>query len=252
MIDLHSHVSSGIDDGAADARGLAGDLPAAAADGITVLAATPHVRDDYPTTPDMMEARLAEVQAAVGDRIRVVPGGEFDIAELARPGEELARFGLGGNPGYLLVETPYFGWPLDFPDRALPARFRGHPGGLAHPERNPDVQERPELLEPPRRGWCARPVDGRIGRRTARSAGAKDLAALLERGLAHLVASDAHEASVREIGLSSAAAAVGDEALARYLTIDVPRAIVEGGPLPERPEPQKRRALFRGRSRGGR
>jgi hypothetical protein len=26
--------------------------------------------------------------------------------------DELRRFGLGGNPRYLLVEFPYYGWPL--------------------------------------------------------------------------------------------------------------------------------------------
>jgi protein-tyrosine phosphatase len=252
VIDLHSHVLFGVDDGPETLEGSLAICSAAAADGITVLAATPHVRDDYPTTPELMESRLAEVQAAVGDRLTIVPGGELDIAELSRPTDELHRFALAGNPGYLLVETPYFGWPLDFPDRVFRLASVGIRAVIAHPERNPDVQERPELLERLVVGGAlaqltAASVDGRLGARARKTS-----ELLLDRGLAHLIASDAHEASVREVGMGSAAAAVGDEALARYLTADVPRAIVEGGALPERPEPPKRRGLFRGRSRGGR
>ena len=49
---------------------------------------------------------------------------------------------------YLLVETPYFGWPLDIGDRLFRLRAAGITTVLAHPERNGEVQHRPELLEP--------------------------------------------------------------------------------------------------------
>jgi protein-tyrosine phosphatase len=55
VIDLHSHILPGLDDGArdlAEALALAREI---AADGVRVVAATPHVRDDYPTTPGAME-----------------------------------------------------------------------------------------------------------------------------------------------------------------------------------------------------
>ncbi len=45
MIDLHSHVLPGLDDGAADLDEAVAMGRAAAEDGIRVLAATPHVRD---------------------------------------------------------------------------------------------------------------------------------------------------------------------------------------------------------------
>jgi hypothetical protein len=44
--------------------------------------------------------------------------------------------------------------------------------------------------------------------------------------------------------MAAAARAVGDEALAHWLTDGVPRAVVDGGELPERPEP-RRRGWFR-------
>ncbi|MDP9262122.1 MAG: hypothetical protein M3O89_09140, partial [Actinomycetota bacterium] len=55
MIDLHSHVLPGIDDGAATIEGSLDILRAAQADGIARIAATPHVRHDWPTTPEQME-----------------------------------------------------------------------------------------------------------------------------------------------------------------------------------------------------
>jgi protein-tyrosine phosphatase len=73
-------------------------------------------------------------------------------------------------------------------------------------------------------------VDGRLGKRT------RDASfALLDLRLAHLLASDAHAPSVREVGLSAAVEALGDDELASWLTEDVPAAIVSGSPVPDRP-----------------
>jgi len=82
-------------------------------------------------------------------------------------------------------------------------------------------------------------VDGRMGKRQEKCA-----FALLELGLAFLVASDAHAPGVREAGLSAARRAVGDEALGRWLTEEVPAALLAGAELPERPAMPRRRRLF--------
>lgn len=246
MIDLHSHVLPGLDDGAVDLDEAVAICRTAAADGTRVLAATPHVRDDYPTTPEQMEATLAGVRAVAGDTLRLVPGGELDLAELDRSPEELVRFALAGNPAYLLVETPYVGWPLDIGEKLFRLRSRGITPVLAHPERNGEVQHRPELLEPLVSSGTlvqltAGSVDGRLGDR-ARGCATQ----LLDRGLVHLLASDAHAPTVRAAGLSAAAAALDDAPLALWLTVGVPGAIVDGGPLPPRPEgPGARRRRFR-------
>jgi protein-tyrosine phosphatase len=245
LIDLHSHVLPGLDDGADDLEEALAICAAAAEDGIEVLAATPHVREDYPTSADAMEAALTELRAA-GPAVRVVPGGEFDLAELARPKEELTRFGLGGNPGVILVETPYLGWPLDIAERLFHLRIAGFVAVLAHPERNPDVQHQPELLGPLVESGVlvqltAAAVDGRLG-----GAAAGCAHRLIERGFAHMVASDAHAPEIRRIGMSDAVAAIGDEQLARWLTVDVPRSILDATPVPPRPETRpRRRSLFR-------
>ncbi len=236
MIDLHSHVLPGLDDGARDLAEAVEICRAAKADGIEVLAATPHVRDDFPTTADQMGEALERLQAAAGDLVRLVPGGELALPELDRPLDELRRFGLAGNPAYLLVETPYLNWPLDLALRFAHLREHGITVVLAHPERNLSVQERPAVLaELVAAGTLvqltAGSLDGRLGP-AARSCALR----LLKLELAHLIASDAHAPTVRAIGMSAAARVVKDEELARWLTVDVPAAILDAGPIPRRPE----------------
>jgi protein-tyrosine phosphatase len=249
VIDLHCHVLPGLDDGVRTIDASLELLRAAAADGIERIAATPHVREDYPTTPREMELRLAEVCGAAREAaipVEVLAGGELDLGFAARlDDEDLRRFGLGGNPALLLLEFPYLGWPLQLAELVFDLQLRGFRVVLAHPERNADVQLDPERL---RRlvdngvvvQLTASSLDGRLG-------GAPRAAArrLLDARLAHLVASDAHAPDVRSVGLSAAAQAVGDDRLACWLTDDVPAALLAGRPLPERPESPRRRLLRR-------
>lgn len=247
MIDLHSHILPGLDDGPDSLEGSLELARAAVADGIEAIAATPHVRDDYPTTPDEMETALERLRAAVRDEgipLEILAGGELDIERLSMPTEDLRRFGLGGSTTHLLVETPYAGWPLDLAERLFRLRALGFSPVLAHPERNAEVQADPEGRLGPivEAGTLvqltAASVDGRIGRR-ARAASER----LLELELAHLIASDAHTPSIRAVGLSAAAEAVGDAELARWLTRDVPAAVVADESPPPRPARRRRRFL---------
>jgi protein-tyrosine phosphatase len=244
LIDLHSHILPGVDDGARTMEEAVEIGRSAVADGIETIAATPHVRDDYPTEAETMERLVAEVRAALAEAgvpLRLQTGGEVAIDRLDRlEPDELKRFGLGGNPAYLLVEFPYFGWPLDLPGQLFKLRLAGIEAVLAHPERNADVQAEPERLEAVVESGAlvqltAASLDGRLGR-APRATGLR----LVELGLAHLIASDAHHPGIRTVGMAAAAEAVGGEDLARWLTVDMPRAIVEDGPLPERPEGKKR------------
>lgn len=248
MLDLHAHVLPGLDDGAATLAESLDLARAAVADGTSVLAATPHVRDDYPTTPDAMERALAAVRSAVAEAglpLDVRGGGEIALERLATLDQSArARFGLAGNPAYLLLEFPYMGWPLSLPDEVFRLLASGVTPVVGHPERNGEVQAEPERLRPLVEAGAlvqltAASVDGRLGRRCREAA-----FGLLELELAHLVASDGHGPEIREVGLSAAAAAVGDRRLAAWLVEDVPAAIVGGGPLPERPHVSPRRGLL--------
>jgi protein-tyrosine phosphatase len=190
-------------------------------------------------------ATLREYLASSGIELKLLPGAELALDRLdAYDAEELRRYGLGGNDAYLLVETPYGAWPLDLGDRVFRLAVAGITAVLAHPERNDAVQDDPGRLEPLVRTGAlvqltAASVDGRLGRRIAHTS-----QMLLERGLAHLVASDAHAPNIRAVGISAAVEALGAGPLARWLTVDVPRAIVDGTAVPERPGGTRRRTWW--------
>jgi protein-tyrosine phosphatase len=252
MIDLHAHILPGLDDGVStveEARELA---RRAVADGITAIAATPHVRDDYPTTPAQMEAAVRDLrrELRVADiAVEILPGGEIALDRLGLlDREDLLRFSLAQSGRYLLVEFPYVGWPLALETSLWKVRAAGLVPIVAHPERNREVQERPDLLAPLVAAGTlvqvtAASLDGRLGRSSQRTA-----VALLKDGTAHLIASDAHGSAIREAGLADAFAAVGDVQLARYLTDEVPAAIVAGDALPIRPVRTRTRRLSRRRA----
>jgi protein-tyrosine phosphatase len=251
VIDLHSHILPGLDDGVAtveEARQLA---KRAAAEGVTAIAATPHVRDDYPTTPEQMEAGVEALRTdfrAQGINIEVLPGCEVAIHRLPQLNEEeLARYTLAQSGKYLLLEFPYEGlWRRS--TRAVKwVLGTGLIPVLGHPERNREVQSELDRLEPLIAAGAivqvtAASLDGRLGRSSERTA-----RAMLKAGFVHLLASDAHGPTVREAGLAKAAAAIGDSGLAHYLTTEAPAAIVAGDPLPERRLASRRRPSFRRR-----
>ena len=249
MIDLHSHILPGLDDGARSLDESLDIARAAVADGITAIAGTPHVRDDYPTAAAAMEERVAELQAELERAdvpLEVRPGGEIAIEWLGELDvDELRRFGLGGNPRYLLVETPYHGWPLALAGHLASLQTEGITPVLAHPERNAEVQADLQRIVPLVRSGAliqvtAASIDGRVGRR-AQACGLE----LIEYGLAQLIASDAHHASVRAVGMAAAAKVLRNEPLAAWLTRDVPAAIVANEPIPERPAGGPRRRWLR-------
>jgi protein-tyrosine phosphatase len=248
VIDLHSHILPGLDDGARDLDDALEIARAAVADGITVIAATPHVREDYATTADAMESGVRQLRAVLereGIQLELLPGGEISLEQLDRLShDELRRFGLGGNPRYLLIETPYWDWPLPFGEIVSRVGSFGMTPVIAHPERNRAIHadlakvqglvDAGALIQ-----VTAASLDGRLGSST-RACARK----LVDAGLVHMVGSDAHIADIREVGLSGACKVIGDQSLARWLTESVPAAIVRDEALPERPQPSRRPGLL--------
>jgi protein-tyrosine phosphatase len=251
VIDLHSHILPGVDDGARSLQESVEIALTAAHDGTTVMAATPHLRDDFPTAVATMEwlvLGLNEILRERGVELQILGGAEIAIPRLQTlDADELRRLGLGGNPRYLLVEFPYFGWPLSLETEIWTLKSQGITPVLAHPERNPQVQEASARIAPLVAAGAlvqltAASIDGRLGRRNRKTA-----RELIAAGHAHLIASDAHWPGLRRAGTSTAAAALRDPELARWLTHDVPAAIVQDLPIPERPRTTKRtlRRMFR-------
>jgi protein-tyrosine phosphatase len=239
VIDLHTHILPGIDDGAQTLEDALDMARAFVADGVTTVAAAPHVRDDYPTSADAMLRAVDALREALDEEgipLTLLPGAEIAVDRIERLGaRELSRLTLAGSGRYVLVETPYYGWPVEVAEQLLRLRMAGFIPVLAHPERNPEVQRTPSLLAPLVQGGTLVQVttaslDGRLGTRSRETA-----FQLVASGSAHLVASDAHTPDIRAAGMRSAAEAIADEALAQWLTEEVPRALVEGRGVPARP-----------------
>jgi len=248
MIDVHTHILPSLDDGAATLEQSLEMAHAAVAEGITTVVATPHVRDDYPTTAAEMEEAVAELRVAVaadGLALEILTGGEIALDRLETLDDgALHRFALGSG-SYVLLECPYFGWPLNLEHAARELRRRGLSVILAHPERNSDATPRriaPLVDDGVLVQVTSASLDGRLGR-TARAAAF----ALVDDGLAHVVASDAHAPDLRAVGMKAAIDALGDDALATWLTFAVPQAIVTGAGLPPRPAARRRRRPLFGR-----
>ena len=194
LIDLHSHILPGIDDGSERDRDSVEMARLAAADGISVVACTPHRGYSYDTTPERVVDGIEALQPqidATGIPLRLVSGLEIAIDRAIQMDEqELRAATLGGNGRWLLIEMPFHGWPLELPDLLTALEVRGFSAVIAHPERSQSVQAMPDRMRDiVGRGaivqLTAASLTGENGPRALRCA-----EHLLHAGFAHIIASD--------------------------------------------------------------
>jgi protein-tyrosine phosphatase len=235
VIDLHSHILPGVDDGALDLRDSAGMARQAAADGIGSICATPHIRHDHDVRIEEVAGRVEAVNAHLreeGVPVTVLQGGEVAETAVEDLSEgELAQVALGGGRWVLLEPAP---GPLSetLERRVEHLAERGHRSLIAHPERHlsEDMFER-----------IARLISaGALVQATAdfflRERMAAGMRALAEAGLVHVLASDAHSShGGRPVYLTSALEKLGEiDTLSPHLewiAETAPRSIVSGGDL---------------------
>lgn len=246
MIDLHIHLLPGIDDGPADVAGSVELARACVADGVRAVAATPHVSENYPTTPERMRQGVLETRAALeeaGIDLKVYGGAEVAIDQVGQlSDEDLKALTLGPTEGFMLLETPYAAWPMDLENQLGRLATLGIRGILAHPERSRGVQapggiEKLEFAVS--RGLYTQVTAGSLSGRFGGSAKAA-ATELLHRELVTVIASDSHNIDRRPPRMGEAAAEAGSVELAKWLTTDAPLAIVRGERLPPRPPAPER------------
>jgi protein-tyrosine phosphatase len=254
MIDLHAHILPGLDDGPSSLVEALAMARVASAAGTRALATTTHVNHHFAVSPaHLMTARgaLAERLATEGIELELLAGGEIAPERLADLDDETLRsLTLGGGP-YVLLECPLSVGDAGLDLMVADLQRRGFGVLLGHPERSPAFLRDPgRLAALTARGALAQvttgSLDGGFGQVVRRAA-----TAMLEQGLVHVLASDAHDAVRRRPDLNVPDAL--DDAQRTWMTVDAPAAIVAGSDLPPRPplpRPRGLRARMARRRRG--
>jgi len=243
MIDIHSHILWGVDDGPATLEEALQMCKASAADGISCLVATPHAFDGVHTTHEtsFLDDRVLELNEQLGGNPAVRLGCELrmnhDIVKQVCVDQTAPA--LGDGP-YVLIEFPHYVVPVGSERVFFELMTNNFKPVIAHPERNRTLMAEPQrfyaMVESGVLGQMdAGSITGKFGSQTQKAA-----RLMLEHGLIHFIASDCHNMRNRLPGLSKAtsevASLVGIE-VANSISTDNPSAVVNGQPLPWRPAP---------------
>jgi len=261
VIDLHTHILPGVDDGVKTMEEAVEFARVAVADGVTTIVATPHYRDGFyiNAREDVLAGVAALNLRLAGEKVplEVLPGAEVhvcpDLIQRIRDGHAPT---LADNGKTVLFELSMSQYPVDLENLVFQLRLAGLQVLFAHPERIRYFQDDVRRFEAViRLGAFGQVTSGSIV--GIFGEGTEEFSEELARKrLVHVVASDAHNTRGRPPVLSRAVEKlgrwVGDD-LARRMVTDIPRAFVEGRdpelpPLPE-PSPGRRSLLSRWFSR---
>jgi protein-tyrosine phosphatase len=232
FVDIHSHILYGLDDGAKSPEQSIAMLEMAASGGTTDIVATPHSDLTYQFQPELIAQQVAELNTALGGRIRVYHGCDFHLHFdniqdcFAHP----TKYTIN-HRRYLLVE--FADLHIAKTTEELFSRMvkRDITPVITHPERNPLLRERMDEMANWVRAGCLVQVTAqsfldRFGKHARHAADQ-----LMERRLVHFIASDAHDTEVRPPLLGEAFAYVVDRygaGQASALFTDHPRATLTG------------------------
>lgn len=235
MIDIHTHILPGMDDGARSPDISLEMAKGALKDGVSHVVASPHVMEEnYRTAKEMIDARVKDLNRALSEQkisVEVLPGAEVHVsAALLSEPEILRELSINSGEKYVLLELPMQNVPRFTNELIFKVLLEGLVPILAHPERNLGMIEHPEqLLGLVERGALVQMNAGSITGKYGKSV--RDFAeTMLCNRIVHFVASDAHSARNRPVMLSAALVSmkelIGDDAA--KLVLDNPLAALAG------------------------
>ncbi|MEN6452073.1 MAG: CpsB/CapC family capsule biosynthesis tyrosine phosphatase [Thermoguttaceae bacterium] len=253
FVDIHCHLLPGLDDGAATLDDSLAMAELAVADGFRTIVATPHQLGNHAgngaAAIRMARDRVEQVLDRRGLPLRVLPGADVRIepdliAKIHR--DEVMT--LADRRRHVLLELPHEVYvPLDrLLSELAAARLVGI---LSHPERNTGILGQPGVLRPLVQRGCllqitAGSLIGTFGARIQQFA-----ESLVEQGLVHFVATDAHGTRSRPPLMSAAferLVKIGGRETALELCCRNPARVASGGDVrPERAANRARRWLER-------
>ena len=208
MIDIHTHILPGIDDGAKHEEHVLQLAAAAVKEGITDVIATPHHANGVYWNPAADVRRLTEevndLLLRHGLPLRVHTGQEIRVhAELLDNLEKRELLTLADTP-YILLEMPTATIPDEMSELVYELSLQGIRPVIAHPERNEQAMREPSKLQEliGLGAWgqvTTHSLLGLYGRSIEKAAWS-----MVRSGLVHLVSSDAHHPERRGFRLGEA------------------------------------------------
>lgn len=244
MIDLHCHLLPGIDDGASDLSVSLEMARASAAQGVAVVACTPHILPGlYHNSGPAIRAATVDLQTILDEEsipLRLVTGADLhmtpDFLAGLRSGELLAL----GDTRYLLVEPPHHTAPPRLEEFFFDLVLAGYVPILTHPERLSWVPSHYDLI---RRlvaagVWMqltAGSFAGTFGRQALYWS-----QRMLDEGCVHLLATDAHDLERRPPDLAKGRELVAKRVgavEAQHLVLTRPMGVLTNQPPSSLPVP---------------
>ena len=201
MIDIHSHLLFGVDDGPDTMEGTMRMIEEAIAEGITHLVVTPHAYSpQYHVPVEEVKSQvrmISDIISAAGIHLTLSTGQEVRIHEhLVRNllNKEILTL---ANSRYLLLELPTQHVP-NYTVKIIQSLLEeGIVPIIAHPERNKGIAEKPERLERlVRHGALAQVTAGSVAGHCGKNVQKLSIQ-LIEANLIHAYGSDAHNTDNR-------------------------------------------------------
>ncbi len=202
MIDIHSHILHGVDDGAKDLSVSIDMARQAVAEGITSIIATPHHRHpSYTNTKANVVSGVQELQTELEKLnipLNIYTGQEIRLfGEMVNAFQQTDELLTLHNSNYVLVEFPSSNIPRYTEQLFYDLLVKGYTPIIAHPERNAEIAENTDKLYRLIKNGAlsqvtAASVAGMFGKKTQKLS-----LNLLEYQQAHFVASDAHNITNR-------------------------------------------------------
>lgn len=236
-VDLHCHMLPGIDDGSKSLDQSIAMAEMAVADGIGTMVLTPHhlngiyinfsdfIRDQVDNLRRELRIRGIELELLPGSELHLVP----ELPEQLAAGRALT---IADRGRAALVELPVHTVPVGSTQVLGQLLDMGIQPVIAHPERNSGLRRHPEQLTEWVDMGClaqvtAQSCTGRFGREVRRAA-----REMIQSGVIHIMASDAHRDKRRipelSMGHNQVSKWVGPAA-ARLMTETCPGRLACGG-----------------------
>ncbi len=244
MIDIHSHVLYEMDDGSPDIEVSLEMLRVAGRHGTTDIVASPHANLEYRFDPELIAERRAALEARNDSGVRVHLGCDFHLQyeNIADAIKNPRKYTIAGGP-YLLVE---FSDLLIFKTTSQifgDLLSAGIIPVITHPERNMLLQMRLKELKEWVEMGCAIQVTSQSLEGVFGSKARNFSEVLMNEGIVHFIASDAHDLKRRPPVLDGAFAHVGKrwgELTAELLFNLNPAAVLSGDKLVGASKPRKK------------